>query len=388
MPRKGEWRKFTPSLAIILIIIAGLVTVYFVRKTAVNHTTVNVRLLFANSSTDKLTVTNTSAKQLYQLNYPLSSYPSFVAAAPDGQLLAGVSPGSNLEGFILARDNKAAKLSDSVLSSLRSSALMGTSNQIYFTDNQTAVYLTCPDTCKLTRLNIVTGQTETVADTGVKTAQLAQVYLLGLSSDKKSIFIRTMDANKLGKDADAIYQVDSGTGKVQKETKIPAGVGYDLSLSPDGKSCIYSTGGYNSNIVLHVVDTATGKDTATKWVKDQLGGNTTTFSWAPDSKKVVFATVHITLPPDYKGGQPRNTLIAYLDIAKKTVTTLQTVVDQSKTMINYIGWLDNDTVAYNQQDATSANDFSSPTNQAFKQNITSKQPSRLGSGQLLSVFRY
>lgn len=388
MPHKGEWRKFIPSLAIILVIIIGLITVYFVRKTVSSHPAVNVRFLLADNSTDKLTITNTSDKQLYQLKYPLSGYPSFVAAAPDGQLLAGISPGSTQEGFTLGRDNKAAKLSDSVLTSLRSSAIIGSSNQIYFTDNQTVVYLACSDTCNLTSLNIVTGQTKTVADTGVKSAQPATVYLLGLSSDRKSAFIRTMAPNQLGNDASAVYQVDLGSGKVQKETKTPVAAGYDLSLSPDGKSYIYSTGGYNTNIVLHVVDMATGKDTTTKWVKDELGGNPTTFSWSPDSKKVVFATVHITLPTDYKGGQPRNTVVAYLDTAKKTVTTLQTVVDQSKTMISYTGWLDNGTVVYNQQNTSTANDFSNPSNQAFKQNITSKQPSRLGSGQLLSVFRY
>lgn len=390
MPRSTRWWKLLPAATVTLLIIATLAVVLIVRKTTSPSMLATTRLLFADSSASKLIIADSANKPQYQLSYPLYSSPNFAAVAPNGQLLVVLSPGSNQEGFILAQGNKAISLSASLINTLRTSTVVGGSNQIFFSNSSTAIFVACADTCKLMSLDIASGRTKAIVDTGAKTAFPVPAYLLGLSTNNQSAFMRVIGDNKLGKDISAIYQIDLGSGTVLRQINVPIEAGYDVSLSPSRSSYIYWTGGSTTEVVLHVIDVTTAKGTVVKWQKDLLDGELSAFSWSPDGKKVLFASTHITLPTITAQSNPRNTTIAYLDLTKKTVVNLQTIKDQSRTMVTYLGWLDNDDIVYNQQNSSHSYDFSSPTNQAYKQNISSKQAIKLGdsSRQLLQVFRY
>lgn len=360
--------------ALIIVVLAGFIGAVFLNRSDTLANQKEARLLFIDRAKNKLKLTDGTGKQLQEVAYPAGSYPNFEAATPKGQILVSLNLGSTEESFLFFKDGKPKTLNNDAVKALRSAAIVGASHQISFSDENTAVYSTCPDTCKLVSLDVSTGRAKTISDTGVKGLTPAPVYLLGLSGDNKSAFLRVVGANKLGKATDSIYQVDLKTAKVMSEAKLPSDVGYILIPSPDRNSYVYQVGSTGAETTIHVFDLETSKDTAVKW-----GDIPQTFIWSPEGQKVLFYSAQVNLPQDATR-TAKDTSIAYLDMSKskKEIIELQNVKDQAVNQVAYADWLDSDTIIYAQNTTSRAYDFTSPTSKTYKQALSSKQPLAIG----------
>ncbi len=373
--RSSHWL----NIGIIVIILAAVIAsgVYLaVKNNANNSKQAQVRLVYANSSQGKAYLADKSGSTLADAKFPQNSYVNFEALTPDGAALLSLNSTGPGGDFMMV--GGMAKFNEKTLAALRSADYISDSHHFVFTDNQTVNFVSCPadKTCQLVSLNTSTGQSQNVVDIGLAKQELiSYAYLLGKSQDGRSVYLRVNGKNKISSSINAIYQIDLTSGKRLTTIPVPNLAGYSLSLSPDAKNLIYQTislGQQNgTQTTLHVVDTASNKETTVKWQRAAIAERTNVFQWSPDEGKVLFRTGTIRFPADYKGALVP-TYMAYLDLNKKQVVDLVTVKDTNLKDIAGMGWLNNDTIIYDQQTASKPADFSSYQDQVYAQDIQTK----------------
>ena len=377
-PNRWPWLLVAGLVALALAVVGVILAT---RNTGTNSSLGSAHLVIIDPAKSTVSVANSSAKQLYKVTYPKYSYPNFEASSPKGEVLLSLSVGSPEEGFLFIKGGKAQTLSADVIKNLRTAIVLNSSQHIFFTDENDAVYVSCPSgaSCKLISLDLTSAKTKTVVDTGATpvAAGLAPVYPLGLSANRASIFLRTLTANKLGKDTSAVYQVNLANGKVLNSYPVSRDADYTPALSPDAERIVYKTGDKTATL-LHVLNMVTNKSYQAKWTSGEIADSTTALSWSPDSTKVLAWGSDSVLPrPKLDSSFPINA--GYLDVPKNTVTGLQTIQDSAHNQIAYQGWLDSSNIVYEQDTSTQAYDFNSPTIQILKYNISAKGSTKLSS---------
>lgn len=348
-------------------------------------------LVVDNPAKNSVSVTDVGGKQLYKLGYLQYSYVNYEASSPKGELLLSLSISTPGENFIFASVAKAQTLPADTVKNLHAAIVLDSSHHVFFTDENTVVYMDCPaaSSCKLVSLNLGSAKLKIIADIGAKPviAQLPPAYPLGTSPDGKTIYIRTLLANKLGKYAAGLYAVNM-SGKVTASWPLNRDADYTPSLSPDAKQVVYKTGGNHAAINLGVLNLATSKTYQTKWTGGEIADNTSALSWSPDSKKVLIIGSNSLLPrPNFDS--TFDTTIGYLDVSNDKLTNLQTVKDSAHNRVGSLGFLDNDTIVYELDNSTKTYDFSSPAIQIMKLNIGNQATSKLAApGSLKHVIFY
>jgi len=337
-------------------------------------------------------VTDASGKQIYKLSYPQFSYLNYEASSPRGELLLSLGITTDGEGFVFSASSKAQTLPGDTTKDLHSAIVLDSSHHIFFSDEDNVVYITCPEasTCKLVSLNLRSAKLQIVADTGVKSSgtQLPSVYPLGLSPDHKTVYLRTLVANKLGSDAAAVYGV-SLKGKVTGDWILSRNADYTPSLSPDAKQVVYKTGDSHSGITLTNLNLGSKQAFQAKWTGGEIADSTAALVWSPDSKKVLVSGSNSLLPrPAFDTAF--DTTIGYLDTPSSQVFSIQTIKDSAHNRLGSLGWLDNSNVAYELDSSTRTYDFTTPSTQTLKLNIKSQSPTKLSSakGSLKQIIFY
>jgi hypothetical protein len=388
-PHRHIMRAVIPLLLVVIVIVAGLLLAD--RDKSKTGSTGTAHLVLNDTKQSKIITTDKSGKQLFSLAYPEFSYMNVEAASPKGSLLLSRGIGSTSEGFVLLVNGKDQNLPAASTKALHSAIVLNGSHQVYFADENDLLYVTCPSgkNCQLMNLKLDSGQTKTLADTGAKPviATLPPVYLLGVSPDGKTAYVRTLAANKLGKNVGGVYALNLD-GKVTNNWALDQAAGYTPRLSPDAKQIVYKTGNKDSTSINNL-NLTINKTYKAKWTGGEITSLPTAFSWSPDSKKVFFWGSDSILPRP-KADTSFDIKLAYLDIGSSKITDLQVIKDSAHNQVAYHGWLDNDNVIYEQDTTTQAYAFSNSTAAVFKQNIGSKAIAKFNnlSGQLNQVVYY
>lgn len=387
--RRRLLRAVFPIIIVIIIIILGLLLAGPIKKKTVAPE--QAHLLLDNTAKSQLVMADTSGKQLYSLSYPKFSYMHFEAVSPNGEILASRGLSTKDQSYILVVNSKAKDLPTASVEALSSAIVLNSTNQLYFTDENNVVYVDCTKTCKLMLLNLLSGDSRTIIDTGTRPLipQLPPVYPLGLSADRQTVYVRTLLGSKLGRKTAAVYAVGLN-GKVSNSWDLPAEADYTPSLSPDSQKIVYRVDDLNSKSAkISVLDIKTGKTTSAKWSNGEIVDQPGSLAWSPDSQKVVFWGSNSILPhPDQNATFDIN--LAYLNITDAKITNLSTVKDSAHNQIAYHGWLDSGTVIYEQDSASQANTFSSATPTIYKQNVAGGTATKFDKlpGKLLQSVYY
>lgn len=364
-------RAVIPIVLVVAMVVVGLILAHPNNKSAGSIGTAH--LLVDDRSKAQISLTDTAGKTTYNISYPKFSYVDYQASSPQGKLLLSSGAGTPTESFLFAVNGKLQSLPAASLKALHSSSYIDNMHDVYFLDENNVVYTTCDSgsTCKVENLDLSSGKAKQVVDTGAKSLipQLPSAYLIGLSSDRHLAYVHTMTANKLGKDATAIYAIDLN-GKVKSSWSLPNDAGYSVSLAPDTGHVVFKTGTKSSSTVVNL-DLHTKKSSKVKWTKGEIVDQPSTFVWSPDSKKVFFWGSDSILPRQ-KAAATFDINSAYLDITSNQIVDLQTVKDSAHNQVADHGWLDSDNVVYEQNTASQAYSFSSPTPTIYKQNVKSK----------------
>lgn len=389
VPPHRPSRQLIAGLVIVVIVVVASLAAVLLRGTPAKVTAQKAaHPLYVDSAKDKVTITDSTGKSLSQLPYPANAYVNFEAVSPSGGALLSMSITSTEEGYMLIKDGKNIAPSNQAVKALRTAVVLGTTHRVFFTSEDNVVMVVCGDTCKLDSLNLISGKSQLITDTGVKpVAGPVAVYLLGVSGDLKSAYLRVNAANKLSSDKAAVYQIDLASHKVLHTIPVSVEAGYDLALSPDNQKLAYTTGGYGNPVTLNVINLANNKKTSTKWgTAGTIDDSPWSLQWSPDSSKVLFYSMDIVLPAEAPAAtQPL--ALAYLNIAKNTITDLQTVNDPAFKDIRTAGWLSNSQVIYEQDTATQRYSFDNAAGKVFAQDVTAKQGKTIEApGKLISVI--
>lgn len=391
---KSSFHRWLPAVIAALVIIAAVVSAIVITdKNGGGSAPIKpAHLLFVDAKTNKITAADQNLKEQYKIAYPKYSYANFEASSPKGETLFSLSIGSPASGAVFIKDGKAQTLGDKTVQALRSSIILDSSYRAFFTDEDNILMVTCPAgaSCKLVRLDINSGGTQQILDTGaVSSSILPSVYLLGVSDDGKTAYLRVMADNKLSSNKAAVYEVDLAANKVIKTHTVTTDAGYSPALSPDKKKIVYKTTDSKGDVAIRILDLGSGKETTAAWKKGALPNTPSLFQWSPDSQKVSFISSDSFLPrPKQDSTFP--IYLAYLDIAKDTVTELQTINDSAHNNIASLGWLDTKNVVYEQDNSIQPYDYASPTVRLFKQDVSTKKISdlKVSNGQFIQIVRY
>ena len=390
--QRAAWYHLSRRRTISLLVIAMLVAVGVIAFALWNNlapapSVKSAHPFYADSTKNVMTLTDSAAKVTSTIPYPPNAYVNYEAVAPDGGTLLSLSITTSSGGFIFIKNGKAQTLSDEAIKILRSAIVLDSSHRVSFTGDNTVVLVICGSTCKLVNLNLLTGKTVDIVDSGVAPSNvLAPVYPLGISTDAKSVYLRVIGANKLGKENGALYKVDLNSHNILRVVPMSQDVGYTLSLSPNKSKLIYKLGGNGSPVSLHVMDVASGEKTTANWDKGDIADQPSAFHWSPDSSKILFQTINIILPPDVSATSAKPIVTAYLDVPKMTVTELQSFNDPSHHNIPYQAWLNISQVIYELDTSSKSYDFTKPDIKVYSQDISSKKTTNLpGLGRLTQV---
>jgi hypothetical protein len=377
----------TPIVAAV-IVLAIVVGALLQLKNNAASTASPAHLFYSDSQKQEFIQTDKAGKVIYQTSIKKYGNSNFEAFSPDGNVLlsTGSGPAAN---FLVVKGNLAQGLNSSAVKILRTAVSLNNSHNLFFTDPNHVAGVTCDQNtnCKVTVVNIYTDQYQEVIDTGITYSQLpVSVYPVGLAADSNSIFIRTLAANKLGKDDNAIYQVDFRNSKVIKSTKLAPGSGYSIALSPDEKQAAHLTVDLDGKQVINIVDLTSGKDRSTQWFGAAVADQPLTLQWSPDGNKILFQASDSILPrSEFADTKPIS--LAYLDVAKNKTVNLTTILDSAHHNVSYFGWLDNETAIYNLQSSKATYDFTSASSQTFKVDLNSKKAKNQNapSGNLVQI---
>ncbi|HVO86603.1 MAG TPA: hypothetical protein VMT23_02625 [Candidatus Binatia bacterium] len=390
-------QSLTTIVIIVLVIIGVVIGAVLVNNNNQNSPNTQPHLLFGDSTKGQLYTTDAAGTQQAKFAYPKNSYPYFQASAPGGSLLLSVNTNTPSESFIFVQSGAQQSLPAASVSQLHASVTVNQSHQLYFVDSTTVLMVTCPDantSCSLDKLNLVNGKMTKLLDTGVKQASsfFPQVYLVGYSASSNSAYLRVTAANKLGKSASAIYQVSLKTTKVVKTINVPVIAGYAISLSADQSKLAYQTIDVKDKTTIHISDLKANTSQIVDFSLGNLINSPEALKWSPDNKKLLVQTVSISVPASAGQSAVLKPLItAYIDTGNgNSVNDLQQIKNPARQTLVYQGWTDNDTIVYQNKQASSDYDFVNGTNQTFKENVTKLQVSNLSvpPGNLLQVTNY
>lgn len=388
-PKRHILRAVLPLVLVVVVIIVGLILATDSRSSSGGSG--NAHLVLDNKSQSKLTLNDKSGKLLYGLSYPQNSYINFEASSPKGEVLLSRVISANTYSYIFAAAGKQLPLPAATTKALNSAVFVSGSHQVYFTDENDVVYTSCPaaKSCQLMNLNILSGDVKTIIDTGAKPIipTLPTVYPLGVSADGKTVYVRTLTANKLGKTAAGLYAL-SLQGKVTGSWSLGVDADYTPKLSPDAKQVVFKTG-HQAQTTLNTLNLKLNKVYKTASNSGEIADLASTFSWSPDSKKVFFWSSNAILPRSKIDSTfPIN--LAVLDVTSSKITNLQTINDSAHNQIGYHGWLDNKTVIFEQDAARQPYVFDGTSSQILKQAIDGKSATKVGSlsGNLKQVIFY
>lgn len=383
--RLKSWGVLAGLIAIIVVVIIVLTARGTIGGQSAAH------LLYTDSNSGTVALTDASDKVLSKNTFAAGALYSFEAAAPGGGILLSTGAGGSSESYVFIDNNGQPKnLAASAVTTLNNAILLDTLHQVYFTSQDTVAFVTCPagGSCQLETLNIFSGKTSSIIDTGVKTATgLVPVYLLGLSQTRTIAYLRIIGSNKLSNSTGAIYQVDLKSRKVVQSTDFSSTIDYSASLSPDAQQVAYRTGGYGTELDIHILNLLSKKDSKIKWIGSEIGSQPGGLMWSPDSTKVLITDLNIAPPP----GSPaisKTLTVGYLDSLKMKITSLKTISDLSHNTVTAQGWLDNKDVVYQTAASSKDYDFTNSTYTTTKQNITSKNTTSIQSYGSLSHVIY
>lgn len=388
-PKRHVLRAVLPLVLVVIVIVVGLILATDNKSSSGGPG--SAHLVMDNQAQSKIALSDKSGKQLYALSYPKNSYINFEASSPKGEVLMSRVISADTYGYIFAAGGKQLPLPDSTAKALNSATYVKGSHQIYFIDENNVVYTSCPagKSCALMRLNILNGDAKTIVDTGAKPIipALPPVYPLGVSPDGKTVYVRTLTANKLGKTAAAIYAVNM-QGKVSGSWTVGVDADYTPKLSPDAKEVVFKTG-YKAQTTINTLDLKLNKTYKSAWNNGEIADLASTFSWSPDSKKVFFWGSNAILSrPKIDSTFPIN--LGILDVASSKLTNLQTINNSAHNQVGYHGWLDDKTVIYEHDTASEAYVFDGSKAQILRQDLSGKPASQIGglSGNLKQVIYY
>jgi hypothetical protein len=394
LPENKSNKKLVIILVVVILILAGgLAYVLFGPKkspaptSTVNSTAQNSaaspQLLYTSSS--DITLIDSAGKQVYKTNVPTTGdYIFYEAQSPSGKVLLNEEGRSNQASSFLLLDSKGNKqqLPTAVNAALNSATEPNLSHMVRFLSENELAFVTCngTETCKLVRMSLQDGSTKTIYDTQTKhIAPAPPAYLIGQTSDRQSLYLAVMAS---GANASSVVdKVDASSGKVLQSIKIKDAYPATESLSPDLSKLLYKTGGSDSPTVLHLVDMNTGNETTTNWDSSYIDDDTFEFQWSPDSKKVLFHS-----DPTGDNGTIN---MAYYDVSSDKITPLRAIEDSAHHLVEYQGWIDNQTIVYQEDTSTTPHDFTVSDRATYKQDIGSNQAFKLsgGYGGLLAILR-
>lgn len=368
-------RQLTILVAgVMLLLLAALFVVVSKDKSSVDSAQKTAYLLLADYSKNQAIIKDTSGKDIAKADFPYpSSYLIQHSVTPSGAVLMSVGTGSSNETFFFANRQSKTALSKEVNQALASAVTLNGKHNIVFINEDAALYVVCPasQTCKLSRLNIISGKNEVVADSGVAGSPFSPVYLIGTSGNKKSVYLRVSGANKFGSDNSALYKFDLVAKKASSIVKLPFDAGQNLSLSPNEKRLIYKTGGLGKEIEFKLVDLTTSKETKVTWTKSEISNLPSTFIWSPDGQRILFMASNSITRATAASDNPQK--LAYLDTKDNKITELQTITKTYLNSIFYYSWLDNDNIIYEQAITAKENDFANAKKEIYKQSTESKE---------------
>lgn len=379
-----------PFIVVIAVVIVGLLVAGSNKSKA---TPVTAHLLVDNTAQSQISLTSASGQPVYSVGYPKFSYLNFEAVSPKGELLLSSGITTSGESYLYVVSGKVKTLPLATTKALRSAIVLNSSHRLFFTDENDVIYVSCPTNaaCQLNSLNLEDGQTKLIVNTGAKPviAQLPPVYPLGLSTDRQTVYLRTLSGNRLGQSAAAVYAVNLN-GRVIKSWDMPLNADYTPSLSPDASRVVYKAFGQKpSSAKITTLDIVTGKTFSADWSKGALADQPDVFSWSPDSKKVLFWGSDSILPR-LKIDSTFDINLACLDVSSSKLSDLGTIKDSAHNMVGYHGWLDDNDIVYEQDSTTQAYAFDKNTPQIYKENINGKTADKLSgvSGNLLQSIFY
>ncbi|HEU5005211.1 MAG TPA: hypothetical protein VFT49_03955 [Candidatus Saccharimonadales bacterium] len=369
-PERHIIHVILPFILLIIVVIGGLWLAS--RDDGSSASSGSPHLVIDDYNSSTLYLSDANGKQQYKQSYPKFSYLNFEASSPKGKVLLSRGITTAAEDFSIISDGKAQTLSAAATKALHQAIVLDNSHHSFFLGEDNLVYVTCPQTgtCKLMNLDLSSNQAKQVIDTGAKPAftGLPPIYPLGVSSDDKTIYLRTTVDNKLGKTAAAVYAVDS-KGKVSNSWSMPRNADYTPVLSPDTKQIVYKISGSiteaKSGISISILNLSNNKTSTAKWTGGEISDTPDSLVWSPDSRKVLIVGSNALLP----GAQTTSTYdvnFGYLDAASNQITKLPSVKDSTHHQVVNPAWLNDDAVVYEQDTSTKANDFSNPQVQIDK----------------------
>lgn len=384
-------RTLIGATIMVFVLLVGLLLFLNSRQTtddSVGQQTAIV--LFADYSQSKLVVHDRTGREVSKTDFPYpSSYVRHHATSPNGSALLSVGSGTSNEAFFFANRTNKVDFSSEAAAALASAVMLNGRHNILLISEETAVYVTCPEgqTCRLIRLNIKTGQSDTVTDSGVVSAPFAPVYLLGAGSDKKSVYLRVVGANKFGSETSAVYKIDLVSGKAASKTKVALEAGQNLAMSPDKTKLIYKTGGFGQPAELRVIDMSSGKEAKVVWDKAEIANTTDAFQWSPDSQKVLFLASESIVRPTAAADNPQR--LVYFSLKDNQVRQIISLSQTYSKTITYYNWLDNENIIYKQLIADKENDFTNAKQEVYKLSIGSNSSAKVDTPlQLEKVVFY
>lgn len=375
--RSRRWLNVGIILLVIAAVIAGSLFVKDHDKKGGASAERTVRLVYTDPAKGQVYLADNTGKVLANSTIPVNSYASYEALSTDGSALVAVGSPGPQEDFLMVGGSQI--ISDDSEKALKTADYQGGSHNFVFIDDSTLLYTVCAPktTCKIDALNLATGKSHQVADTGLQAQTAGYCYLLGKSPDGRTVYLRVSGQNKLGKSTSAVYQVDASHGKVLETVQVPAYAGFDMSLSPDGKTLAYSGGttGKNGQVqaVIYLLDADSGKQTSVKWEQAGPNGMVGRLEWSPDGKKLLMLTAAINTQAGSKQA-PTPIYLAYLDTSTNQITNLLTVTDTRLNSVLSGGWLNDEQVVYDRLVATSPSAFTTAKSIVYKQDISSKNP--------------
>jgi len=378
-------------LAIIAVVIVGYVL--FSGGSSSSKHNYTSQLIYADTNSGQVYLTDSSGKTLSKAAIPKYSYPSSQALASNGGLLASTGTGSNSESFVFTRLNTIKTYSGDQAKLLSSAPLMQTSHQIFFTDDKSVILLSCVDQgtdCQLQKLNLATDKSSEVLDTGTKQPikYIPNIYLVGYNSSKQLAYIRVINSkNKLGSSTNAVYEVDTAHAKVTRNFDLPVEATYTTTLSPDGSKIAYTSTDKNNKKIINVLNLDKKSHLQTNWDKGLLATGPGTLNWSPDSTKILLHSINITTADK----TPQPVVVAYVDVGDNlSVHAVTQLTDPTHQSVFSLGWLDNQHIVYQVKKSATPNSLLNATNQTLTQAISgdSASPLKVPAGDLLQPTFY
>ncbi len=334
------------TIAVLALIFIGLPLYYIFHSSGSSG--YQTKMLFSDSPKGQMFITDKNGSQLSKIGFPKLSYPTVQASSAKGNLLISLNASTEGELDLMLQGAVLKQLPEAASQVLSQSIIIGTSHQWFFNGDNSVLTVICPNpdtSCTIVSVDLNSGAKKQIADLGVKQTSNFNptAYLVGVSTDNKTAFVRLNAANKLGKLNSAIYQVEISSGKALHATKTSEFTSFAMTLSPDKSKVVYQQLDTKGKSTLRVMDLATGHDQSVDFSLGTLQEDPSALGWSPDSRYVLVQTQAVLTAPDSKE-KPTPVKTAYLDTKSNNLINLQTISNPQ--ILIKQGWIDSKTIVY------------------------------------------